>query len=963
MQGGDFAELIEQPWTGVYAQDTLLEASLLERFFTRLVSAIKVVSKPDRAVPLHFYVWSRHGITRLMEACARADTDLLGHLRELFGCRESLEQLIFSCLEEEVHGRYALGWTGRGLIVAAGLKWFGRRFHWTRLVNGESVALDRVFAPDLFDWKTALRLGPDGSWRPLDDATARRHTFEVRACFADALPAPYWRAYWGTLPAPDTIQDNPKLARVLRRYRQAGQSGYLKAYLKARTQALRWIEESIRFKNADIAKPLLKVADLPNFTLGVDNAARAALDFLYLEQHIKTNDWVAAHLVPPANRVPLGGTLPVRDVRATGENKITARIDLTGHALDRQALALRCSFAEGAFVRLSPCFEDPHRGQTVGQLLRGGSTCTIERLDWETGRVDLSVIPFAKANRFVLASVPWQEGNKILPQATIDDSPSDFVGGKVEERLQSGLGSYVYRWFDPKQAAIPPQTPLPSTLMARYRALLESLRIGSHPLVADQVKAALEGLEARAQLLQGPPGTGKTQTTAAATLLRILARRQPGDVVLVGANTHTAVDTLLQRIETGLPAFERAARGMGLPLPKVRLAKVHSALPAEPTGKHILDFTDYGSATLVNQQRQDAVLVIGGTPSGLLKLARALGRARPFSALPDKFQTPLLIVDEASMMVLPSFLGLASLVTEDGEILLAGDHRQLAPIVQHDWLNEDRPPTVFYQPYVSAYEAVRSLKLNLELPDAAITGSALTYTFRLPPAIRELIARLYALDDIRLDGPPHIPVVPGLPATTPWEQIWRAGDGLYVVVHTERASKASNATEAAILEAILQAAGELTPGSVGLVMPHRAQRSLLTARLQPFQPAVDVIDTVERLQGGERDTILVSATVSDPAAIHARAEFELSVQRANVAFSRAKRRLIVVVSETLLCHIPAEIELYAAAVLWKSLRSLCSHTLAQTSVNGHTVRVLTVLREVNDENSVTRDIMALRPSK
>jgi hypothetical protein len=130
-----------------------------------------------------------------MEACARANTDLLGHLRELFGCRESLEQLRFSCLEEEVQSRYALGWTGRGLIVAAGLKWFGRRFHWTRLVNGEEVALDRVFAPDLFDWKTALRLGPDGSWRPLNDATARQHPLEVRACFANALPAPYWRAH------------------------------------------------------------------------------------------------------------------------------------------------------------------------------------------------------------------------------------------------------------------------------------------------------------------------------------------------------------------------------------------------------------------------------------------------------------------------------------------------------------------------------------------------------------------------------------------------------------------------------------------------------------------------------------------------------------------------------------------------------------------------------------------------
>lgn len=52
----------------------------------------------------------------------------------------------------------------------------------------------------------------------------------------------------------------------------------------------------------------------------------------------------------------------------------------------------------------------------------------------------------------------------------------------------------------------------------------------------------MEGLNAQVQLLQGPPGTGKTQTTAAATLLRLLARVRTGDVVLLADNTHTTVD-------------------------------------------------------------------------------------------------------------------------------------------------------------------------------------------------------------------------------------------------------------------------------------------------------------------------------------------------------------------------------------------------------------------------------------
>ncbi|MWR20477.1 hypothetical protein GN074_08065, partial [Helicobacter pylori] len=60
------------------------------------------------------------------------------------------------------------------------------------------------------------------------------------------------------------------------------------------------------------------------------------------------------------------------------------------------------------------------------------------------------------------------------------------------------------------------------------------------------------------------------------------------------------------------------------------------------------------------------------------------------------------------MMVFPHYLALASLVAESGQIMLAGDHRQLAPILTHDWEEEDRPPTVLYQPFVSAYDAVQN---------------------------------------------------------------------------------------------------------------------------------------------------------------------------------------------------------------------------------------------------------------
>jgi hypothetical protein len=258
--------------------------------------------------------------------------------------------------------------------------------------------------------------------------------------------------------------------------------------------------------------------------------------------------------------------------------------------------------------------------------------------------------------------------------------------------------------------------------------------------------------------------------------------------------------------------------------------------------------------------------------------------------------------------------------------------------VSHDWEREDRPPIVLYQPYYSAYDAIRNLKAIGGLADNAIVQSALSFTFRLPPVIRELIARLYQRDNIELDGlTPQAVAAPG-GEVAGWQRIWQHSTGLYLIVHNERQSRKSNELEADIIEAILAAGTPQPQASIGIVTPHRAQRTLLTSRIGQ-NAAVDVVDTVERLQGGERPTIIVSATASDSAAISASAEFILDLNRSNVAFSRAQARLIVVCSESLLNHIPAELEHYDSTLLWKSLRQICTVHLASETMNGYNVRL------------------------
>ncbi|UJB68552.1 AAA family ATPase [Acaryochloris sp. 'Moss Beach'] len=731
----------------------------------------------------------------------------------------------------------------------------------------------------------------------------------------------------------------------------------LEEYLRARVHALRWIEERVRSKNSEIQKPFIEIASLPDFSLDVNDTAQAAIDFLRLDQYINTANWTSTHLVPPLYRMSSGKTIPVTDVQTVhlqGRTHLQAQIDLTQFDISYEAFRANCSLAEGSFIRLTPCFETPAQGQTVGQLFLGGFTCVLDVLNWDTRAIRLSVIPLRNQDRYRLyGKTAPREETLIFTHATIDESPSDFVAPRVDDRLQQGQGTHVLDWFHPNVAQIPSQTPVEPARLGQYREILETLEISDGNLLDNsQITAAIEGLSARVQLLQGPPGTGKTATTAAATLLRILAQRQIqrvgnrnlGDIVLIAANTHTAVDNLLQRLDGIRERFRNTAEAVGFSLPAIRLSKAHSSVPNRPVGGSVEDFSADSCVKKIKDLRTDAVLIIGGTTASLLKMTNKLNGSAAFRNLPQGFQASTLIVDEASMIVFPHFLSLATLVEEHGEIMLTGDHRQLAPIVAHDWEREDRPPVVLYQPYASAFEAVLKTQQNGNLINSQITRSALSFTFRLPAPIRELLARIYERDGIALKGEPTSYERRRSHETgSPWSVIFSSPAGLYLVLHNEAQSKRSNETEAAIIQEILSTEHELREGSVAVVTPHRAQRSLLRQVLaEHYGSTIDVIDTVERLQGDERPTVIVSATASDPSAIAKNVEFILDLNRSNVAFSRTQARLVVVCARTLLDYIPADYEYYESAMLWKALRELCSEEIECSTVKGYEVKLLSI---------------------
>lgn len=942
------------PWSTDYRMACGQESNLLQSFFRQVVKAIQLLAANEPS-PIHFYVWSSNEVTRLVESASRVGNDMLNYLRELFGCRETLEQLIYSDLSREVDQRHALGWTGRGLTVVTSLNWYGR-YHWVRDVAGEVIDLEYELSRDLFDFRTRLPMRADNTWAADREKGSTWHRYEVRSRFFDNLSAPYFHAYWGRLKA--EMKDKTWLAQSIRDYNHASEPQMLEGYLIARVQAMRWVEERISPKNNSIHKPYLDPAQLPVFELGTTTSVKAALDFLRLDHHVKYTEWLQELMLPPYVRVSKGDTLGLENLRLTDTKNILADIDVSSYHATLDGLRAKVSYHEGGFARLHPAPQEVHTGQSLRQLLYKGKTCRIIDLDWDAGTVELSVIWGDGDKDYYAVTSKGVSDEAYLPErATLDKSITDYVAGKVESRLLPEedaariRGAHVEPWFNPRRPMIPPQSPPPPTELGRIEMLLRGLRLGDegHTLSDRRVNIILDGLSSRIQLIQGPPGTGKSEMTALATMTRILARREVGDIVFMAANTHTAVETLLERISSRKEDFRQAAGRAGLVLPELVLAKIDNYRGTNPD---IVMVRDKPSATEVNEHREDAVLIVGGTTNGLIKFVNQLDKGKRFRA---KFgggsvQTKLLIIDEASMMVAAHFMGVVTTLARDGELLMAGDHRQLTPIIAHDWDSDDRPPAQYYRMHESAFDAVATLRdpederRVRELSGQSVRLDRLVHSFRLPEVIRRLIQPVYDDDGIQLEGTsaPIRSATAGH-AGDVLSSLWSSSSALHLVLHDEQTSRKSNTFEVGLIAKAIEHGveqGHVQPGTIAIVTPHRAQRALLEQLLEPLSEYITVIDTVERLQGGEQDTIIVSATVSDPVAMSRSGDFVLDLQRSNVAFSRTKRRLIVVASQVLFDHIPSDVQVYRTARLWKHLRHMCDRVVDSGRLDGYVVELL-----------------------
>ncbi|RTI01683.1 hypothetical protein CSW23_02820 [Thermus scotoductus] len=908
-EGRFVVKMREEAWSGDPSRDDAEEGELIRSFFEELVSRLKEEvelwdtfaalggSTEEKGAPLHFYVWSQADIKNLVEAILRVGPkggSLLEAFWHLMGCREGLEQLIFSSLSDEVRTRYAVGYTSHSLIAVTSLPWFGKSFPW------KDINLKDLFKHWLFDF----RHYENGRF------------MEVRSRNYDTLPPVYWRFFWGKEPSGEL---SPKVKQVL-----GEASRHIPAYLRARALALRWLEEHIKPKNKQLQKPLMLPEELPDFRLEARDVLRVARDFLRFEQQVRLSLWLADKTLPPGLRVRNGTSLLLENLQTSSEcsegaeegDCYVATISSYPPGTSLRDLEAQFTLGPGDFVRVATA-ENSEKPQNLKDILFSGFTAILKELDWTRGKVKLAPVFSRNRDHYVLQSQQPQEGWTL---ATMDPSPSDYVGLRVDAVLTSLLNGEkvakeLGRWFDPQHPQIPPVQE-DSALIEKAKRVLQAL---DGVLNESQKEAILEGLRHRVQILQGPPGTGKTQTTAVALLLWAQFLLSPGEVSAVAAATHTAVDTLMKRTKALEGQVKEAFSLVGERWHHIQYRR----LGPRPVD-HKADLRDEDQAPEEGEEQkgeEQSIQIDFGTTSSLLKLRREL---------------KLLVVDEASMMIFPHFLALASRLSplEEGRILLTGDHRQLSPVIQHQWEEEDRPGVQRYLPYLSAFEAMLRVREAMPAPEGAIAYSVLDHTHRLPQEVRLLIQPLYRRDGVTLRGR-EAQGGKFLPANL-WKAVWEEGEGVYLFVHGERESRKRNPLEAEVIRRILEAAPGVNAAELAVVTPFRAHRTLLRERLGE---RVGLVDTVERLQGGERRVIFYSASASDPDAITGLQEFLLDVNRTNVAFSRAKEKLVVVVAETLLHYVPPEQEAYQDAVLWKELRRLCTQLVGEDRVDGHRVQL------------------------
>ncbi len=938
----ELAEMTDAP------PDTDAERGLLVRFVQRLLPAVARAAGAETA-PLHFYTFAPRGERALLDALARHFDVLCAvpAFYDLLTSSPALTQPMVSLLSEEVRARLNLAPVCQNLYetaAALGFRWEDARTDFRRVFRARVFDNRRTFMRDAATGDLRADFSKGEKDDVEEDGPPPFVRVESAARFGAEIPLEYAYAAWGLLREETHERPRPQVRGF------AGVNAeQIRDFALARARAMQHVEESFVYKNRRVEKEPLDLSKLGEIEADPSEVplSRSLEDFLLLEHHASFQERLLHLSMSPRERAETGRTAVLRCERYEKDDERVERARFRFDAADgaevtaQESPALRLRV--GDWVVLNPLVDGEGRARAGRSLVRG-RLALVEALD-EQGAA-LRLLPLSFKNS------PFRYRHQLFaPEAgtlyTADEMADDLNSDKFLEACRNARHNHLYAWLSDTEEGKRPRAVRPKRLRdARDIARLAAHAQQPHGLTEAQEEVIGSHLEERVLVLQGPPGTGKSHTLGFAVLSRMLAQASPARPfrVAVLAKTHAAVSVALESVAKRtrqlleLDGGQQQSQTPLSLLTRLKLVKVcNDAGDAVPDGcGRVLPDGGEGLTALAQWEMllTEPLLVVGGTPGGLYRLVKqgaSKGRAVDWSG--EHFD--LVVVDEASQMGLAEALTAAAFLRADGQFIAVGDHRQMPPILAHAWDAEERRDLKRAHVFLSVFEYLQ----ELGFPRVALDRS-----FRIPEEVADFLRRhVYAADriDFRSANRTRLDACEGLDEE--WLRAALAPEhALVVVEHDEEGSQQSNEFEAALVSALARAASEGLKldarTGLGVVVPHRAQKALLAARLPHL---AESIDTVERFQGGERELIIVSATVSDREFADSESDFLLEPRRLTVAVSRPKRKLIVVASRALFDLIPQDLDAYERGSLWKRLRRESARTLFEGEVFGHRVTVRT----------------------
>ena len=336
-------------------------------------------------------------------------------------------------------------------------------------------------------------------------------------------------------------------------------------------------------------------------------------------------------------------------------------------------------------------------------------------------------------------------------------------------------------------------------------------------------------------LIQGPAGTGKTSVIV--ELVNQLL--QQGKKVLCAAYTNMAVDSIGEKMKRHGLDFLR----LGSELSIDENLRGHSPLQKE----------DYFKAML---EKKGAIAVLATTTT--------IGKDLYEQVLFD-----YVILDEAAQMTEPDAI---RPILRGMKTVLVGDHAQLQPIVTSAKAQNANLHISLFERLVNAFpDRFTQLREQYRMNDEILAfPNVHFYQGKLKSATKEIAEqRLPPFKGDLIDESPY--------------QV--------ISINYPERNELLQANKGEIL-ATLYCVRDLVEGGtrvqdIGIVAPFRAQ----VAMLRSILPYPDIqIDTVDRYQGSEKEVILLTTVTSHQVPLLT------DEKRINVALTRAKKKLIVIVT-------------------------------------------------------------------